>query len=134
MGGALFITLNVPGHDNNLRDLVEHAQRMTAVLDWFDQSAAVAEQRGEMLVVFMQANPFLVLPRDGFAALRERLEALGKRMPGKVVLVHGDTHFYQDDEPLPGVHRLQVWGSPIVSWVKAQIAAREVRFDLPHVR
>jgi hypothetical protein len=87
-----------------------------------------------MLVVFMQANPFLVLPRDGFAALRERLEALGKRMPGKVVLVHGDTHFYQDDEPLPGVHRLQVWGSPIVSWVKAKLAAQEVRFDLPHVR
>jgi hypothetical protein len=134
MGGALFVTLNVPGHDNNLRDLVEYAHRMAAVLDWFDQSAALAKQRDEIFVVFMQANPFLVLPRDGFAALRQRLEALGERMPGKVVLIHGDTHFYQDDEPLPGVHRLQVWGSPIVSWVKAEVAAREVRFDLPHVR
>ena len=134
MGGALFVTLNVPGHDNNLRDPVEHAHRMAAVLEWLDQSAALAQRRSEILVVFMQANPFLVLPRDGFADLRERLGRLGERMPGRVVLVHGDTHFYQDDEPLPGLHRLQVWGSPIVSWVKAEIDAREVRFGLPHVR
>ena len=135
LGGALFVTLNVPGHDNNLRDLVEHAHRMAAVLGWLDESAALAAQRGEALVVLMQANPFLTLPRDGFAALRERLAALGERMPGKVVLVHGDTHFYQDDEPLPGVHRLQVWGSPIVSWMRGQLEADgEVRFSAPHYR
>ncbi len=133
-GGALFVTLNVPGHDNNLRDAAEHAHRMVAVLAWLDESAALAQQRGDVLVVLMQANPFLTLPRDGFAALRERLAALGERLPGKVVLVHGDTHFYQDDEPLPGVHRLQVWGSPIVSWVKAEVDAGELRFGLPHLR
>ena len=46
-GGALFVTLNVPGHDNNLRDSVEHAHRMAAVLGWLDESAALAGQRGE---------------------------------------------------------------------------------------
>ena len=133
-GGALFVTLNLPGHDNNLRDAAEHEHRMTAVLAWLDESAALAQRRGEILVVFMQANPFLVVPRDGFPVLRERLGKLGERMPGRVVLIHGDTHFYEDDEPLPGLHRLQVWGSPIVSWVKAEVAAQEVRFGLPHVR
>ena len=134
MGGALFVTLNVPGHDNNVRNAAEHAQRMAAVLAWLDESATLAQRRGATLVVLMQANPFLTVPRDGFVALRERLTALGERMPGKVVLVHGDTHFYQDDEPLPGVHRLQVWGSPIVSWVKAEMNAGELGFGLPHTR
>ena len=33
-------------------------------------------------------------------------------MPGRLVLIHGDTHLYRDDEPLPGVRRIEVWGSP----------------------
>jgi hypothetical protein len=133
-GGAVFVTLNLPGHDNNVRNAAEHAHRMAAVLAWLDESAALAERRGATLVVLTQANPFLTVPRDGFVTLRERLAALGSRMPGKVVLVHGDTHFYQDDEPLPGLHRLQVWGSPIVSWIHGKFEAGEVRFSAPHYR
>ena len=134
MGAALFITLNVPGHDNNVRNAAEHAHRMAAVLAWLDESAALAQRRRATLVVCMQANPFLTLPRDGFVALRERLAALGSRMPGKVVLVHGDTHVYHDDEPLAGVHRLEVWGSPIVSWVRGELEGTDVRFSAPHYR
>jgi len=134
VGGALFVTLNVPGHDNNVRNAAEHEHRMAAVLGWLDESAALAQRRGAALVVLMQANPFLTLPRDGFVALRERLAALGERMPGKVVLVHGDTHLYHDDEPLAGVHRLEVWGSPFVSWIRGELEAGEVRFSAPHYR
>jgi len=134
MGDALFVTLNVPGHDNNVRNAAEHSHRMAAVLAWLDESAALAQRRDATLVVFMQADPFLTLPRDGFSGLRERLATLGERMPGKVVLVHGDTHVYHDDEPIPGVHRLEVWGSPIVSWVRGQLDAGELRFSAPHYR
>ena len=115
-GGRVFVAVNVPGHDNNRRH-PEHAPRMKAVLAWLDEAAALAEKR-EGLVVLMQANPFLAVPRDGFAALRERLQALAARMPGKVMLVHGDTHLYRDDEPLPGLRRVEVWGSPFVAWTR----------------
>lgn len=115
-GGWVFVALNVPGHDNNLRHR-EHAPRMQAVLSWLDEAAALADKRSG-LVVLMQANPFFTFPRDGFAALRQKLETLAARHPGKVILVHGDTHIARDDEPLPGLRRVEVWGSPFVRWTR----------------
>jgi hypothetical protein len=70
----------------------------------------------------MQANPFFTLPRDGFASLRDELARLGARMPGRVVLIHGDTHLHRDDEPLPGVRRIEVWGSPVVAWHRYSVS------------
>ena len=113
-GGWVFVTLNVPGHHNNIGQ-AEHEPRMKAVLGWLDQAAAEAA-RAEGLVVLMQANPFFTLPRDGFASLRDRLGALARERPGRVVLIHGDTHLHRDDEPLPGLRRIEVWGSPLVAW------------------
>ena len=118
-GGFVFVTLNVQGSNNNVRH-PEHGPRMAAVISWLDEAAAAAEkERG--LVVLMQANPFIVLPRDGYAELRRKLAALGQRMPGRVVLVHGDTHLFHDDEPIPGVRRVEVWGSPFVRWLEGAI-------------
>jgi hypothetical protein len=131
MGGFLFVTLNLPGHDNNIRHRDEYTHRMRAVLAWLDESALLAQKGRVGLVVMTQANPFLTLPRDGFADIRGRLAKLGERMPGRVFLVHGDTHTYHDDEPIPGVRRLEVWGSPIVSWIRGQVEAGELRFSLP---
>jgi hypothetical protein len=125
--GWVFVTLNVPGHDNNVRH-AEHGPRMRSVLAWLDEAATAAEKR-DGLVVMMQANPFLTAPRDGFVALRNRLEGLAAKNPGKVVLIHGDTHFHRDDEPLPGLRRIEVWGSPIVSWLRASISAGALRID-----
>ncbi len=116
-GGWIFVTLNVPGRNNNVHH-PEHRARMKAVLTALDAAAAEA-QKYAGLVVLMQANPFITLPRDGFAELRDRLAALGDKRPGRVVLIHGDTHLYKQDEPLPGVKRIEVWGSPIVSWLRA---------------
>ena len=116
-GGWIFVTLNVPGRNNNVHH-PEHRARMKAVLTALDAAAAEA-QKYAGLVVLMQANPFITLPRDGFAELRDRLAALGDTRPGRVVLIHGDTHLYKQDEPLPGVKRIEVWGSPIVSWLRA---------------
>jgi hypothetical protein len=118
-GGWVFVALNVPGHDNNLRH-PEHAPRMAAVLSWLDEAASLAERR-KGLVVLMQANPFITVPRDGFASLRERLADLGARFPKRIVLIHGDTHLSRDDEPLPGMRRIEVWGSPFVDWTRVDL-------------
>jgi hypothetical protein len=115
-GGWVFVALNVPGSNNNLRH-PEHAPRMQAVLAWLDEAAALAAH-GKGLVVLMQANPFVTAPRDGYAPLRLRLQDLGVRFPRRIVLIHGDTHLYRDDEPLPGVRRVEVWGSPFVDWTR----------------
>jgi hypothetical protein len=119
-GGWIFVTLNVPGHRNNVGH-AEHAPRMQAVMAWLDDAAAAAES-AEGLVVLMQANPFFTFPRDGFAPLREKLGALAQRRPGRLVLIHGDTHLYRDDEPLPGLRRIEVWGSPVVAWKRLAIS------------
>ena len=58
---------------------------------------------------------------NGFEGILERLRRLGAAMPGKVLLVHGDTHKYRDDEPLPGLRRIEVWGSPFVGWLRGSL-------------
>jgi hypothetical protein len=132
--GFLFVALNVAGSNNNVRNAAEHRHRMAAVYSWLDESATLAKKGRVGLVILMQANPFIVLPRDGYLELRERLIALGREMPGQVTLVHGDTHTYHDDEPIPGMRRLEVWGSPIVGWIRATVEDGELRFTLPRLR
>jgi len=133
-GGFLFTTLNVQGTNNNARNRAEHWNRMAAVLAWLEDSAMRAEREHLGLVVVMQGDPFIVVPRDGYAELREKLVRLGERLPGRLLLVHGDSHTYHDDEPLPGVRRLEVWGSPIVSWIRGDVEDGELRFGLPRYR
>ncbi len=133
-GGLLFVTLNVPGSNNNIRHPEELERRMRAVLSWLEESAALAAQGNLTLVVCMQADPFVTLPRDGYASLRQALKRLGERTPGRVVLAHGDMHVWQDNEPWPGVHRLEVWGSPMVSYVRAEADGNAVRFSAPRYR
>ena len=130
--GFVFVALNVPGNNNNVRH-PEHAPRMAAVHQWLDEAAKLAESR-DGLVVLMQANPFLSLPRDGYVDLRKKLTALGETMPGKIILLHGDTHTWRDDEPLPGVRRIEVWGSPFVSWLAAGIAGGRLGASAPRHR
>jgi len=114
-GGTLFVTLNVQGSNNNIGH-AEYAPRMAAVFSWLDESAALARERKLRLAVLMQADPFVTTPRDGFADLREKLRRLAAQQ--ETVLIHGDTHIYRDDEPIPGLRRIEVWGSPFVSWLK----------------
>lgn len=132
--GLLFVTLNVPGTNNNARHPEEMAKRMAAVLSWLDESADLAQEEKATLVVLMQADPFVTTPRDGYATLRQRMKGLGEKMPGRVVLAHGDTHVWQDNEAWPGVHRLEVWGSPVVSFVRAEVDGRAVGFSAPRYR
>lgn len=132
--GVTFVALNIAGSNNNLgrnpQMDAEHAKRMAAVFAWLDES--VAKRGPEGLVILIHANPDFehrnrrrAGVRDGYEDFRKKLDSL----PKPVVLVHGDTHMAQDNEPLPGVRRIEVWGSPIVRWTRGISAGGKFWFD-----
>ena len=132
--GVLFVALNVPGSNNNLGRTkamdAEHERRMAAVFEWLDESIALAESRGAaQVVVLMQADPFERHSPDGFARLRKVLATHAGWLKGKLILVHGDGHLYKDDEPLAGLRRIEVWGSPIVTWLRGSIVRGELQVE-----
>ncbi len=127
-GGMALIGLNVPGGGApKLADA-----RMEATLEWLDEGLALAEQRAAARVfVFLQADPRFerVGKADSYARLRAVLATHAAWFKGRLVLVHGDTHVYRDDQPLPGLRRLEVWGSPFVAWLRASVAGGELRVE-----
>jgi len=127
-GGMMFVGLNVPGRGRNpLRP-----QDMEAVFEWLDESLALAEsRRAGKIFVFLHADPYFErnAPGDGFARLRAVLATHAEWFAGRLVLVHGDTHVHRDDEPLPGLRRIEVWGSPFVAWLRAAVAGGELRVE-----
>ena len=139
-GDTLFVALNVQGSNDNLgRNSAmdsEHFARRKAVLEWIDDSERVMRSRKlARIVLLMQANPFLT-PRsgaNGYITLLERVKRLVADHPHAVILVNGDTQHYRDDEPLPGLRRIEPWGSPIVSWLRASIAGGELKVGVAGV-
>jgi hypothetical protein len=119
MGGAAFIGLNVPGGGEP--DLAD--ERMAQTLEWLDESLSQAEaRRAARIYLFMHADPRFERQgtTDSYARLRAVLRTHASWFAGRLVLVHGDTHVWREDEPLPGLWRIEVWGSPIVSWVRIE--------------
>jgi hypothetical protein len=135
----VFITLNVPGSNNNfgrnsLMD-AEHAERMAANLAWLREAVEVARQPDmRALVIFAHANPRLGRgpgPRDGYAGYREALRAHAATLGKPMLLVHGDGHLFFVDQPLRDPQtgnriadftRVQVFGSPVLDWVRIDVA------------
>ena len=127
-GGMAFIGLNVPGGGNP--DLAD--ARMAATLEWLDESLSVAEsRRATRIFLFLHADPRFerVGTGDAYARLRTVLATHAAWFKERLVLVHGDTHVYRDDEPLPGLRRLEPWGSPFVSWLRASVSGGELRVE-----
>ena len=123
------------GSNNNLGRTAgmdaEYERRMRAVFAWIDEAAARLRP-GKTLFVLMQANPFLKPGSgraDGFRTIRERLAQLARAHPGRIVLVHGDTHQYRDDEPMPGLRRIEVPGAPAVRWLRATLASGRLEVE-----
>ena len=127
-GNMAFIGLNVPGGGNPyLADA-----RMAATLEWLDESLSAAEeQRAARIFVFIHADPRFerLGAEDAYARLRAVLATHAAWFRGRLVLVHGDTHVYRDDEPVPGLRRLEPWGSPLVSWLRASAAGGALRVE-----
>lgn len=122
---VLFLTLNVPGSDNNQRMPEEFEARMADNRDWLDAAARMAASDAvRALVVVAHADPgFGGRPRrdDAYATYRGELAAVAIGLGKPMLLVHGDDHFYAFDRPLTDprtgrriehFHRVSPYGSP----------------------
>lgn len=150
VGPVLFLTLNIPGGNNNWGQSrtpsAEYQQRNPQVIEWLRSNFALAREaqlRG--VVLLFQANPaFANLGkgkahsgyRDFLTALREESESF----PGEVLAVHGDTHISRIDKPLRDARgkrienftRVETFGYPMMGWTRVVIdtqAARLFRFE-----
>jgi hypothetical protein len=131
--GVRFITINVPGSSNNVgydKASDDEARcRNGANRRWIER--AVAASRGpdtRALVIAMQANPWFTRKRV-FDEVVDAIQRAGRALGKPLLLVHGDTHNYQVDQPfldatgaaIANITRVETYGSPIVGWVKVTV-------------
>lgn len=146
-GGVLFVGLNVPGSDNNFDGtrrgsgpVAEFIERGAANKAWLAQAFALARGRklaGVLIVIqgnpgFHAANAGNPSPgyRDFLTQLREETQAFA----GQVVLVHGDTHHHQINQPMEDPNtketvknftRVETIGAPFFGWVRGTVDAAD---------
>lgn len=139
LGPVLFVTLNLPGSDNNwserAKSRVEYDARNPQVLAWLRDSFALARrQQLPGIVLLFQANPGFKhfaqgLPHRGYQEFLVTLREETLRFPGHVVAVHGDTHSSQIDHPirdsagkrLKNFTRVETFGYPLMGWTRGII-------------
>jgi len=139
LGPVLFVTLNLPGGNNNygLADSpsADFQARNPAVLDWLKEGFALArQQKLKGIVLLFQADPSFKNFAQGFAhkgyrAFLETLRDETRQFSGQVVAVHGDTHISRIDQPLRDamgrpLHnfiRVETFGYPLMGWTRAVI-------------
>ncbi|MBK7677240.1 MAG: metallophosphoesterase [Candidatus Accumulibacter sp.] len=137
LGPVIFVSLNVPGPDNNFgigrTPGDEYLARSPAVIDWLRQGFAAAHRaRSAGIVIVMQGNPGFKhhaagLTHAGYRDLLETLSSETLAFAGQVLLIHGDTHWQRIDQPLRdpttrlpirNFTRLETFGYPLMGWVK----------------
>lgn len=138
---VLFLTLNVPGSNNNVditvkSDLLEAYERNQANKAWIRDSFRIAtEQDLPAVVIAIQAELFAntggqrVPP--AYADLVNEMRIATSRYSKPILLVHGDAHRFTIDRPFsafgPGrlingnFMRLQVYGDPEVRAVRVTV-------------
>lgn len=141
--GVRFVTLNVPGSENNTGYGAGDAEarcRDEANKRWLEESVRAVEDPGmRALVILLQANPWDSM-RDVYRPLLRQVEAAARRLRKPVLFVHGDSHGQRVDTPfadivgtvVPGLVRLETFGSPFIGWVKVTVNPRDpqvFRFD-----
>lgn len=122
MGEVVFATMHIIGSANGTGRTAasdgEAAERTRAALAWIRTAFAVATTgQFKAVMLIMQANPRFDLPVDApghapFAELTRLLEQQTRAFAGEVVLVHGDTHYFRIDKPLPMPARVRSSGAP----------------------
>ncbi len=132
--GVLFLTLNVPGPNNNAGDPGERAERGAAISAWVADSFSLVRKRHlRAVIVLMHASMWAPSgnPRRAFVSLVTQLAHETRRFDGPVLLVHGDEHHYRVDQPLrdPGSRtpienftRVEVFGGPAMNWVRVRVS------------
>ena len=141
--GLLFLTLNVTGSHNNYSGASgrggptpEFQARDVANRVWLGQAFMLARQRKLSAVLIMiHGNPGFEAasagqPRPGYRDLIEQLQLETQSYTGQVLLVHGDTHSYQLNQPLldltgkkalDNFTRVEVPGYPFMGWVRVTV-------------
>lgn len=124
-------------------DNAEYIERDASNIDWMKASFAAAKASGDKgVMVVIQGDPGFDVPetedadesrlpgRDGYATFLDALITETEAFGGQVVLVHGDTHFFKIDKPLPNAThmlanftRVQTFGSPNIHWLKVTVDA-----------
>ncbi len=149
--GVTFLTAHVVGSDNNRPPesgpqppgaAAEWPVRNAANLAWIEAGFAEAARTGSSaVVVAIQADIFY---RDrcgrgtvaGHLDTRRVLAEQARRFGRPVLLVHGDSHFFLSDRPMPeapNLHRLMVPGDQDVRAVVVRVdpaAVEPFGFDL----
>jgi hypothetical protein len=127
-----FVTLNVPGSQNNTgygAGEDEARCRNEANAAWLERAVTLSERSETLaLVILFQANPWNS-KRGVYGALLRQVEEAAKRLRKPVLLVHGDSHSQRVDtpfldwlgNPVPGLVRLETFGSPFLGWVKVTV-------------
>ncbi len=121
----------------------EYRERSAANRAWLAGAFQLARaQKLAGVLIVIQANPGLEAasaghPRRAYAELIEQLRRETEAYRGQVVLVHGDTHFFQGNQPmldsagtglLANFTRVEVYGYPFMGWVRGTVdtSTREV--------
>jgi hypothetical protein len=132
-GGFLFVTAHMVGSFNATRNFRGRSpaddsavvRRTAAALEWLRSAFAIAEAESLAgVVVAMHANPHFQDSTDNpFSSFMTSVERLTGAFRGHVLLIHGDTHEYTVDHPLPlqNFTRLETYGSPDIGWVRVVI-------------
>ena len=139
LGPVLFVTLNLPGSNNNF-GLTQDAKpeflaRNPVVLNWMKDSFALARrEKLAGVVLLFQANPgFRHFSQNlTHLAFKDFLMALSEELngyTGQVVAVHGDTHINRIDHPLRDgngkpmerFRRVETFGYPLMGWTRGVI-------------
>ncbi|NJD06617.1 MAG: hypothetical protein FIA97_08985 [Methylococcaceae bacterium] len=154
--GVVFVGLNVPGSNNGLSTGALYVQqakdeferRNAANIAWLKEAFALAGKRhAPGLLVAFQANPWDYIPSSELTGYQEFLGVLEAETVafGKpVVLIHGDSHYFRIDKPLPAAPfdpaaafqpllwenpaprlenftRVETFGTVNVHWIKATV-------------
>lgn len=129
-------------------DNAEYAERDAANIAWMADSFAKAKAAGDKgIMIVVQGDPGFDIPetedddesrlegKEGYAAFLDALMAETEAFDGQVMFVHGDTHYFKVDKPLPNAThmlanftRVQTFGSPNVHWLRVDVdaASRDV--------
>ncbi|HUP98574.1 MAG TPA: hypothetical protein VM073_11560, partial [Usitatibacter sp.] len=140
--GVRFVTLNVPGSDNNFgfdaASDAEAACRNAANAQWLARAVAAAQAPGiRALVIAIQGNPWDTRKPAAYRDFLAQVEGTFARLRKPILFIHGDTHTYRADTPFAApIRRLETYGSPFVGWVKVTVDPRMpelFRFE-PHLQ
>ena len=146
-GGALFVGLNLPGSDNNYHGTArnggpvpEFIERSAANWVWLGQSFALARaHKLAGILIVIQGNPEFEAasaghPKPGYRDFIKQLREETQGFAGQVVLVHGDSHHQQINQPLldaaakelvTNFTRVETYGYPFMGWIKGTVDATD---------